>query len=53
MTATTVNGLGEKTGPRWRGVDHLALVTPDMDATFAMNRRAIRRRPAIERSRRC
>ena len=33
MTATTANGPAENAGPRWRGVNHLALVTPDMDAT--------------------
>jgi catechol 2,3-dioxygenase-like lactoylglutathione lyase family enzyme len=33
MTTTTVNGSTENPGPRWRGVNHRALVTRDMDAT--------------------
>src|SRR5258708_14538069 len=31
--ATAAAGLAEQPLPTWQGVNHLALVTPDMDAT--------------------
>jgi catechol 2,3-dioxygenase-like lactoylglutathione lyase family enzyme len=44
MTATTVNGPADKAGPRWRGVNHLALATPDMDATVRFYHGVLRAR---------